>query len=50
VTVERLPLNPLAGAKYALMGRPYRPIHEPGSAPRANLAPFQALGLDASVL
>jgi len=50
VAVELLPFNALAGAKYALVGRPYRPIHEPGTAPRADLAPFQALGLEASVL
>ena len=50
VAVELMPFNPLAGAKYALVGRPYRPLHETGRSPRSNLAPFQALGLDASLL
>lgn len=50
VAVELMPFNPLAGAKYALVGRPYRPLHETGRSPRSDLAPFQALGLDASLL
>jgi hypothetical protein len=45
-----MPVNPLAGAKYALVGRPYRPLHDPTRSPRIDLAPFQARGIEASVL
>ncbi len=50
VTVELLPINPLAGAKYALVGRPYRPFHDPSHEPRTDLGPFRARGLQATVL
>jgi pyruvate formate lyase activating enzyme len=50
VTVELMPVNPLAGAKYALVGRPYRPLHVPGREPHLDLVPFQARGLEVTVL
>jgi pyruvate formate lyase activating enzyme len=49
VTVDLLPVNPLAGAKYALVGRPYRPFFDPEQRPRVDLTPFQARGLEAAV-
>jgi len=50
VRVELMPHNPLAGAKYALVGRPYRPL--PGLVPpsRPELGPFVERGLAATIL
>ena len=50
VTVELLPQNPLAGAKYPLVGRSYQLFNDPERSPRKGLAAFQALGIDATVL
>jgi pyruvate formate lyase activating enzyme len=50
VQVELMPQNPLAGAKYALVGRPYRPLAGPAQASRPDLAPFQERGLAATFL
>ena len=50
VTVELLPVNPLAGAKYSLVNRPYHPLHDPAQPPRKDLAAFLALGIGATVL
>jgi pyruvate formate lyase activating enzyme len=49
VVVELMPVNPLAGSKYSLVGRPYRAFHDPERPPRLDLAPFLARGLSASV-
>jgi len=45
-----MPVNPLAGAKYALVGRPYRPFHDPERRPRLDLAPFLGRGVAAAVM
>jgi len=50
VRVELLPSNPLAGAKYPMLGRSYESIHAPGAAPRIFLEPFVAAGIEARVL
>jgi pyruvate formate lyase activating enzyme len=50
VQVELMSQNPLAGAKYALVGRPYRPLPGPAQAAPPDLAPFEERGLAATVL
>ena len=50
VRVELLPSNPLAGAKYPMLGRSYVGIHAPGAVPRIFLEPFAAAGIEARVL
>lgn len=50
VRVELLPLNPLAGAKYPMVGRAYRPFFDPNLNPRRDLAAFDSRGITAAVL
>jgi hypothetical protein len=45
-----MPANPLAGAKYGLVNRTYRPLHDPEARPRLDPAPFLERGLDVAVL
>jgi len=48
--VELLPCNPLAGAKYPMLGRRYESIYPPEAAPRVDLSSFDSLGIEALVL
>ncbi len=50
VQVELMSYNPMAGAKYALVGRPYRPLAGPAQPRRVELTPFLAHGLFARFL
>ena len=51
VRVELLPMNPLAGAKYAMVGLRYRPpARKTEPAPRPDLAPFTGRGIEVAVL
>ena len=48
--VEMLPYHQTAGAKYEMVGIPYRPEFSTVQVPCANLAPFEARGIRAVVL
>jgi pyruvate formate lyase activating enzyme len=47
VRVELLGYNPLAGAKYPMLGRPYTPFFDESSPARADLSPFRERGIEA---
>ncbi|MGA2547153.1 MAG: glycyl-radical enzyme activating protein [Rectinemataceae bacterium] len=47
VRVELLGYNPLAGAKYPMLGRPYAPFFDESSPIRADLSPFHDRGIEA---
>jgi pyruvate formate lyase activating enzyme len=50
VRVELLPSNPLAGAKYPMLGLAYEAIHAEGAGPGIHLGPFADVGIPVRVL